>query len=463
MPYGYSERIPKPIFEIDVFHICMGKIKIRVRKIIRPIENFLHMEAAGGILLMISTFVAILWVNSPYKDSYDIFWQQKFMIGFGDFVINKPIWLWVNDGLMSIFFFFVGLEIKREVLAGELSSFKDAAMPIAAAFGGMIVPAVLYIALVFNTEHGKEGWGIPMATDIAFSIGILTLLGKRVPLSLKVFLTALAIVDDIGAVLVIALFYTGELHTSYILWSVPFFGIMILLNIFNVRHIPLYLIPGMIIWYMFLKSGIHPTVCGVLAAFTIPARRKINFKEFLRRANDGMKKLQKGPVEESSVVLDKFQMDAIYTVEEASDKVQSPLQRLENTLHAWVVNFIMPVFALANAAIVLELKVLETLLTPVALAIAASLVIGKSTGIFLFSWLSYKLKIAQLRPGITWKRIYGVGLLGGIGFTMSLFISSLAFADKELIMQAKMGILFGSLISGFAGYFFLKKIITSNG
>jgi len=426
---------------------------------VNPFEKFLHLESSGGILLMLCTAIAIIWVNSGYEASYHHLWEQEISFGFGNFSLVKPLHVWINDLLMAVFFFYVGLEIKRETLAGELASMKEAAMPIAAALGGMLLPAGIFLLIISNFDYGHQGWGIPMATDIAFSIGILTLLGKRVPVSIKVFLTALAIVDDLGAVLVIALFYSSDIQTNYLLYSIPLLGLLILFNYLNLRRIPLYVIVGLVMWYFFLKSGIHPTVCGVIVAFTIPARRKINLKQFLDTTKKGVAILESTKIPQNEIVLDPEQIETINIMEEVSDKVQSPLQRLENTLHDWVIYFIMPIFALANAAVVFESNILDSLLSPVSIAVAVALIVGKSFGITLASWISVKMGIAALPENTTWKEIFGVAILGGIGFTMSLFVSNLAFTDVELIDQAKIGIFFGSIMSGVIGYFFLKSVL----
>jgi len=434
-------------------------LKKGVKLMVNPFEKFLHLESSGGILLMLCTAIAIIWVNSGYEASYHHLWEQEISFGFGNFSLVKPLHVWINDLLMAVFFFYVGLEIKRETLAGELASMKEAAMPIAAALGGMLLPAGIFLLIISNFDYGHQGWGIPMATDIAFSIGILTLLGKRVPVSIKVFLTALAIVDDLGAVLVIALFYSSDIQTNYLLYSIPLLGLLILFNYLNLRRIPLYVIVGLVMWYFFLKSGIHPTVCGVIVAFTIPARRKINLKQFLDTTKKGVAILESTKIPQNEIVLDPEQIETINIMEEVSDKVQSPLQRLENTLHDWVIYFIMPIFALANAAVVFESNILDSLLSPVSIAVAVALIVGKSFGITLASWISVKMGIAALPENTTWKEIFGVAILGGIGFTMSLFVSNLAFTDVELIDQAKIGIFFGSIMSGVIGYFFLKSVL----
>lgn len=433
----------------------------KVKNIVKPVEKFLHMEASGGILLILATVAAMIWVNSMWSGSYFQLWERHLSIGLGDFLLSKELTIWVNDALMAIFFFFVGLEIKREMLAGELTSLREASLPISAAIGGMLIPASMFVLLNLG-KTGTEGWGIPMATDIAFSIGILTLLGKRVPVSLKVFLTALAIVDDIGAVLVIAVFYSAEIYWNYLIYAGGLYIILLIFNFFYLRYIPLYIIIGIVMWYYFLKSGIHPTVCGVLVAFTIPARRKINLSDFIQRTRFGLSSIEKSEIPESHMILNTKQINTINIIEEASDKVQSPLQRLENSLHDWIIFFIMPVFALANAAVVFETGILDVVTSHISLNIAASLVFGKALGITFFAWLAVKMKMASFPKGVRLPHILGVGFLGGIGFTMSLFITNLAFDVPVMIQEAKLGILLASFVAGVSGYLLLKYTLPKN-
>jgi NhaA family Na+:H+ antiporter len=362
---------------------------------------------------------------------------------------------------MAIFFFLVGLEIKRELLVGELSSPKKAALPLIAAVGGMIVPAGLFMLSVGN-GLGKEGWGIPMATDIAFSLGVLSLLGKRVPIALKVFLVAFAIVDDIGAIIVIALFYSKEIHWSLLIIA---FGLLALLFIFNkakIRSITIYLSIGGIIWFLFLHSGIHATIAGVLIAFAIPSSRKIELENFSFRMKRNLKDFEDNP-HTDDVALQHAQLASIDNMQSQIFKIQSPLQQLEHNFHGFVTFFIMPLFAFANAGVVLKGAGLDTLNT-LTLSISGSLIFGKIIGIFLFSYLTVKLGLSVLPNGVKWKHILGAAMLGGIGFTMSLFISNLAYENIGLLKgiaenQAKLGILLGSFIAALLGFIYLKLLL----
>lgn len=424
-----------------------------------PFKRFLKIESAGGIILILATIAALIIANSGWGSEYELLWKQKLTIGTESFNLSKPIILWINDGLMAIFFFMVGLEIKRELLAGELSSPKQAALPIIAAIGGMAVPATLFI--IFNYgDPGSHGWGIPMATDIAFSLGILSLLGKRVPIALKVFLVAFAIVDDIGAVLVIALFYSSEIHWSLLIIGLILISILFLFNYLKIQFIPIYMVIGWVVWYLFLKSGIHPTIAGVLIAFSIPSTRKIRLQEFNHTMNGSLNNFCKD-TSEDSITLNHEQLAAIDTMESYIRKVQSPLQSLEHTLHGFVTFIVMPLFAFANAGVVLSGAGLASFNT-LTLSIAFSLLIGKIIGVFVFSYITIKFKIAELPRNINWSHIFGAGILGGIGFTMSLFISNLAYTSVVLINQAKLGILIGSFIAAVSGYFFLKIVLKNN-
>lgn len=421
-----------------------------------PFLRFLKIESSGGILLILATITALIVANSGWADYYESFWKQDFTIGAETFKLTKPIILWINDGLMAIFFFLVGLEIKRELIAGELSSPKKAALPIIAAIGGMIVPAGLFY--IFNHGgQGMEGWGIPMATDIAFSLGVLSLLGKRVPLALKVFLVAFAIVDDIGAILVIAIFYSSQIHWILLFIALGLLVVLFVFNATNIRFLPLYMVIGWIIWYLFLKSGIHPTIAGVLIAFSIPSNRKIKLKDFTFRMNKHLEDFCVEPCNDS-MTLNHKQLASIDNMQSQIDKVQSPLQQLEHNLHSFVTYFVMPLFAFANAGVVLTgigLSSFETL----TLSISGSLIFGKIIGILLFSYVTVKLGISALPDNIKWSHILGAGMLGGIGFTMSLFISNLAYDSIILINQAKLGILIGSVVAALLGFVYLKIIL----
>jgi len=407
-------------------------------------------------VLFIFTVIALLWANSPWAGSYTDLWQAKFTIGLGSGILSKPLLLWVNDGLMAIFFFVVGLEIKREMLTGELTSFRKAALSIAAAIGGMIIPALLYLA--FNSSgDARRGWGIPMATDIAFSLGVLQLLGSRVPLQLKIFLTAFAIVDDIGAVLVIALFYTAHIAGSYLLVSALLLIGAILINIAGVRRPLPYALLGVVLWFAVLKSGVHATVAGVALAMAIPARTRIAEAQFLEDGRELLREFEGAGALDIEQGLKPERHSVVNTLQELTESVQSPLQRLEDDLHPWVAFLVLPVFALANAGVSLAGTGAGSLLHPISLGIIVGLLAGKFIGVSLFAYLSVKLNIAALPTGVTWRHIMGVALLGRIGFTMSLFVANLAFGASELLNISKLGILCGSFISGLAGVLFLLK------
>lgn len=371
-------------------------------------QNFFKSQKNGGIILLICVVISLLIANSPIAGNFSNLLSQN--IGFGP--INYTISAWINDGLMAIFFLLVGLEIKRELIDGELSNIKKASLPILAALGGMIVPALIY--LYFN--YGKEtspGWGITMATDIAFALAIISMLGKNVPTSLKIFLAALAIADDLGAILVIAIFYTAQIHWDYLLMAGGVFVLLLLLNYFSIKSLWFYLIPGLLLWYFVHHSGIHATIAGVLLAFTIPT-------------NDTTK--------------------------------ESPLEKLEHFLSVPVNYLIMPIFALANTNITFQKGMINGLVSPLGFGIILGLFLGKTIGVTLFSWFAVKIKLAKLPSGANWKHIFGVGMLAGIGFTMSIFISLLSFSNADYVAEAKFAILCASIIAGLAGFIYLKNI-----
>ncbi len=429
-----------------------------------PLQQFIKFFSSGSALLMCATVIAVIWANIDHH-TYEHFWHNPLGISSGLFNINMGLMHWVNDGLMAVFFFVVGLEIKREFLAGELSSFKQASLPIFAAIGGMIAPIVIYLILGFEGTAAK-GWGIPMATDIAFSLGILTLLGKRVPLALKVFLTALAIVDDLGAVLVIALFYGGELNWLYLLIAGALLLVLTIANLRNIQNLKVYTFLGFIIWYLFLNSGVegpgsglHATIAGVLIAFTIPARPKVHVNEYITRIKSGLTRFDLVPKSDNERVLTDDQLYAINDIVYSSKKVQSPLQLIEHQFHGFISLFVLPVFALANAGVTLfnQGEGGGEVFTSLSIAIAFSLVLGKGLGITVFSWLAVKLGIAIKPKKSSWLSFLGLALLGGIGFTMSIFIASLGFKESaELLNQAKIGIFVGSIIAGLFGFYVLK-------
>lgn len=418
-----------------------------------PVENFINKSTSGSFILLLFTVVALVWANSPWQESYRAFFNETFSIGFSqtDFVISKPLYLWINDGLMTLFFFYVGLEIKRELLDGELTSMSKASMPVFAAIGGIVVPIAIFLIL-HDQQRGMDGWGIPMATDIAFSLGILNLLGNKVPFSLKIFLTAFAIIDDIGAIIVIAFFYSNEIHYEYlgIAFAILLFLAFLMYKRFHSKY--LLLISSIAIWILFLKSGVHPTIAGVLIAMVIPASRSVDLDNFFEEIRASLNIFKKN--KDRRVILTDNQQEAVDKINIITDRIQSPMQQLENGLSGWVTIVIMPIFALANAGITIDLDSLGQ--TQLISQIAIALVVGKVVGITGFSWLSYKLKIAVLPTGLGFREILGVSFLGGVGFTMALFIAELAFRDHALLTSSKIGILAGSLVAGFAGYYILK-------
>lgn len=422
-----------------------------------PINQFIRLETSSSIILFGATIAALVLANSPLSAEFLGFWKKYISIDLPGLELSKPIYKWINDGLMAIFFFVIGLEIKREILTGELSHIKKASLPLFAAVGGMIIPALLFTAL--NTGNaGGEGWGIPMAADIAFSLGILTLLGKRVPAGIKVFLMAFAIIDDLGAVLVIAFFYSSNLIWSNIFIGLGIVAVLIVLARLNYYSRYIFFIAGVIVWILFLKSGIHATIAGVLLALTIPLRRKTDTRLFYERGKELLDEfLKECNTRESKTVLSKKQLHTIDELEELTETTTSPLQHLEHALHGWVSYLIMPVFALANAGVIFNFSGDSNL--SLSLNIAISMIVGNVIGIFSFSWLAIKLNIAELPENVNFKQLAGVSFLGGLGFTMSLFINNLAYTDTILIDSAKMGILFGSFIAGLLGYFTIRLTV----
>ena len=417
---------------------------VRVRLMFR---QFARIQASGGILLLLATVLALLWANSPWSDSYFELWETYLSISLGDLTLKESLLHWVNDGLMVIFFFLVGLEIKREILVGELASFKRAALPLMGGVGGMVLPALIY-ALFNAGGEGQAGWGIPMATDIAFMLGILAVLGSRVPISLKVFFTALAIADDLGAVVVIALFYSGEIQAVALVVAAVILVVLIVLNRAGVRRPLPYVLLGIGLWLAFLESGLHPTIAGVLLAITIPARIQIRAEAYVAQCTAALGGLDAGDGHEEG----RQQQAAAQTLEVIAERIQSPLHRLERTLNPWVAYLILPIFAFANAGVSIRGNLVEALTHPVAVGIIAGLVLGKPLGIMLFSWLAVRIRLAELPVGVTWKQLFAASWLAGIGFTMSLFIASSAFDSAVLLAVSKVAILTASLLASVVGF-----------
>lgn len=421
-----------------------------------PLTRFIHNSTTSGILLFIVALAALILANSPLEEAYHQFWNHTLSIGYDTYVVSKSLHHWINDGLMSIFFFVIGLELKREVMAGELSRPKDAILPIAAGLGGMVMPALLYLA--FNsTGEAHAGWGVPMATDIAFALGILYLLGDKIPISLKVFLTALAIADDIGAVLVIAFFYTSDINMASLLYGGGFFGILLVGNLLGVRNIVFYGIVGIGgLWMAFLLSGVHATIAGIIAALTIPANVKIEDAHFITKMKALVSNFEQSTPNQVSF-LTHDQLEIIEKIRFYSLAALTPLQRLEYAMQPLVAFIVMPVFALANAGITFSGNFAENMVSHVSLGVIVGLVVGKFIGIVGVSKILVKLKIVTLPEGTKWRHIYGVALLAGVGFTMSLFITDLAFEDPTYMIQSKIGIFTASILGGIGGFLILRK------
>ncbi|MFD2825699.1 Na+/H+ antiporter NhaA [Leeuwenhoekiella polynyae] len=416
-------------------------------------QKFVKIEGSGGILLLLATLLALLWANSSLGDSYSDLWNYKIGFKTEGFELYKPLILWINDGFMTIFFFLIGLEIKREVLIGELNSLKKMAFPLFGALGGMVVPVAFFLILNQNPETLK-GWGIPMATDIAFSLAILNALGKKVPLSLKIFLTAFAIVDDLGAVVVIAFFYSGTINLTMLIIALILLVFIYILSYKQYYSKFILISFGLVIWVLFLKSGIHPTLAGVLLAFSVPIRQKINTPEFIENlvaitSTIKMSAISKKPI------LSKEQIQEIDDLQDWTSRYQSPLQHMEHSLHGWVAYLIIPIFALANAGVNLTSEV--ALDTQLVVNIILGLVLGKSIGITAIILFVKKIKLINIPKDITLRHIIGTSFLAGIGFTMAIFVSNLAFeSDPFYNLSAKMGILIGSVIAAIIGYLILR-------
>lgn len=424
---------------------------------IEPINRFLHYENSGGAVLFISVVIAIVWANSPWSEAYHHTWERNFSFGFTDNLFTYSVHQWINDGLMAMFFFVVGLELKREIIAGELSSVNKAILPIAAAVGGMIIPALIYWFLNQGFPS-VDGWGIPMATDIVFALALLSLAGKKASLVAKVFLVALATVDDLGAVLVIAFFYSTELSLMNLGTGILLLSILMIANYVGIRNTLFYALIGIVgVWLAFLLSGVHATIAGVLVAFTIPARTKIDETAYSENLNLLADKFDQ-EVPNNGPLVTRKQHQIIEKIKNTSFDAQTPLQKIEVALHPWITFLVIPLFALSNSGVEIGANFFSDILNPLSMGVFFGLVIGKLIGVLLIVWVLVKLKIAFLPEGLTWSHIIGIAFLAGVGFTMSIFITTLAFDDQDMINQAKYGILLASVVSGILGVFILKRI-----
>jgi len=428
-------------------------------KFIGPIEEFIHRQTTSGLLLMSSAILALILANSPFAESYLHILHTPISIGVANWSVNMSLHHWINDGLMALFFFVVGLELKREILVGELAKLRNAILPIAAAIGGMVIPALIYF--IINPEgDAASGWGIPMATDIAFAVGALALLASRVPKALITFLIALAIVDDLGAVLVIALFYTETIVITPLLMAGGLFVLLLGFNMLGIRKTLPYFIVAVLLWYALLLSGVHPTLAGILGAMSVPAMPKYDPQLFSEHVKQLMRKFDASHQPGQSIMTNDPLRAVVQNLENSVVSVGVPLKRLERTWHSPVAYLIIPVFALANAGIPLQFGSLtETITHPVMLGVSLGLILGKFIGIAGISWIILKLGIAELPKDTRFTQIAGVSLLAGIGFTMSIFVAQLGFGNnEELLLMAKTGILGASLLAGVSGYIWLYLV-----
>ncbi len=424
------------------------------RRVRLPVQRYLHTESLGGLVLLAATIAALIWANSPWYDLYHDIFETHLAIDLALLEIDLSLHHWINDGLMALFFFVVGLEIKREALLGHLSTPRRAALPVIAALGGMIVPAAIYLAFNFGGE-GQRGWGVPMATDIAFAIGVLALLGNRVPMQLRVFLLGVAVVDDLGAIVVIAVAYTDSISFGYLGMVAVLVAIVLIANRVGFSHAAVTSMLGFLIWMAMLKSGVHATIAGVLFALLTPARPQYSKEQFAAESesliDEYREALDNGDTEHSEVILGQL--------EELSQGTESPMERLERLVHPWTSYVILPVFALANAGLQFSDVDFGSVITgDVTLGVIAGLLFGKVIGITLFPWVASRFGIVELPSYVSWSSVIGVGLLAGIGFTVAIFISNLAFADPALILNAQLGIMCASAIAGLVGYSILRLV-----
>lgn len=432
-------------------------------QILRPAQRFFRKQVASSVLLLAATFFALIWANSNISETYHSFWHTKISLDFGEFHISKSLVHWINDGLMALFFFTVGLEIKRELLVGELASPKKALLPVIAALGGMLVPALIYIAFNLGSSN-LDGWGIPMATDIAFALGAVAIFGHNLPVNLRIFLAAFAIADDLGAVLVIALFYTKEIVWFYVVVCVMLTFCLAIANFLWIRRTLVYAALGLAIWFFVLGSGIHPTVAGVIVSLFIPARGRYDTDRFLQNVDQIMAKFK---CEDQScgysILLNQEHMHAVHSLKLACHDVATPLQRLMHVLHPWVAFTILPFFALSNTGLNFHgVNFSEVAVHTVSLGIFFGLVFGKPLGVMLFSFIAVKSGMGSLPKDVRWLHILGSAMLGGIGFTMSLFIADLSFSSIYMLNYAKMAILSASVLSAIIGITFLGFVSTTS-
>ena len=424
-----------------------------VRAVRAPIQNYIQTEEVGAFILLAAAVAALVWVNSAWAESYANFWHNHVSVDIGIFALDEDLQHLVNDGLMAVFFFLVGLEIKRELLHGELSTFRKAFLPTAAAAGGMVVPALVYVGFNGTSGEGAAGWGIPMATDIAFALGVLALLGRRIPSELRVFLLGLAVVDDLGAIAVIAIFYSDTINWTDLGTAVALFALIAVCVRVGIRSQGFYIILSVLMWQNVLESGVHATLAGVALAALVPSKPVIERKDYAPALEallrDYRAAIGDGDEERAEAIIEE--------IDRLTTGTEGPMERIEGLVHPWVSFVILPVFALANAGIVFTSdSVSAALESSVTLGVLVALPVGKAVGVLAATWLAYRLGIGRLAPGVTWGQVFGVGMLSGIGFTVAIFISGLAFNNPALTDEAKMGVFAASVIAGVVGYVLLR-------
>ena len=430
-------------------------LKSKKNPVIDPFKQFIKQESSSSIIMIVSMILAILIANSYLRDTYHHFWEIYVGFEFGNFELKKHLSHWINDGLMALFFLVIGLEVKREVLIGELSTVQKAMFPIVGAVGGAILPAVIYTLINLNGGN-VSGWGIPMATDIAFALGILSLLGEKVPAGLKIFLTSLAVADDMIAVLIIAIFYSSSIHTSYLVYAAVVIIVLIIMNRLIIKMITAYLIVGAFLWYFLLKSGVHATIAGVILAFFIPTSPKISFDIFGRAARNALNDFNSCIDDPYTEILTKCQKNSMNRLIQISFAAYNPLSRLEYNLHSFSAFIIMPVFAFSNTGITFTSQMFSAIISHESLGVILGLFVGKPLGIFGFIYICLKMKLINMPEGLNLKQIFGASILGGIGLTMSIFIANMAFAGTSTLDNVKLSILLSSVLAGITGFIYLK-------
>jgi Na+:H+ antiporter, NhaA family len=447
--------------ELPVRHTWSESDRYVPRTVVQPMQRLMRNEAAGGIVMLVAAVVALVWANSPWGDIYQELWSTTLVVELGDLVHLDHLTLqhWVNDALMAIFFLLVGLEIKREVVHGDLRDLRSVALPIMAALGGMVVPAAIFVA--FNAGGpGADGWGIPMATDIAFAVGIVTLLGTRVPMAAKIFLLTLAVADDIGAIVVIAVFYTSDLSLGWLAWALLGLGVVVALRRGDVQSLAAYLAVGAFVWFALLESGVHATLAGVALGLLTPAWPLHSPRHFSGVARGLLDRMDRAHDDEI-LTGEEYEENEQLSIElaRAARYATSPLERLEAALSPWVSFVVVPVFALANAGVRLSGDALSGIFSdPVVVGVALGLVVGKTVGVFAASFIAVQLGIGRLPAGTTWRHVLGLAMVAGVGFTVALFVASLSFTDPDLTDSSKIGILGGSAVAGIVGYLFLRAV-----